>query len=91
MIVDESPDIKLARVDVQLVGIKESLVKIEAKIDVWGNLYVPRAEINEMFRARDKEIQELKDLKRDSKALIVSWAGVAVAVIAVCFTLWSNR
>lgn len=60
---------------------------MDGKLDAWNNLYVPRQEINEMFRSRDKEIQELKDSKKDSRAMWVGWAGVAVAAIAIVVSL----
>jgi hypothetical protein len=78
---------RLARMETELISVKEYLVRMDGKLDAFTNIYVPRQEINEMFRSRDKEIQELKDSKKDSKTLIAAWAGVIIALGAAITTL----
>jgi hypothetical protein len=78
---------RLARVEQDVLTIKEYMMRMDGKLDAWNNTFVPRQEINEMFRSRDKEIQELKDSKKSAAAMWVGWAGVAVAVIAIVVTL----
>jgi hypothetical protein len=71
---------RLARVETELGGIKELVVRVDSKLDAWSNTYVPRQEINEMFRSRDKEIQELKESKKDTRAMWISWVSIAIAL-----------
>jgi hypothetical protein len=78
---------RLASVETELKGIKEFLVRLDGKLDAWSNIYVPRQEINEMFRSRDKDIQDLKDNKKDSKYLWVAWVAVAVSIVSLVVTV----
>jgi hypothetical protein len=84
---DSSDDVKngerLARVEQDVVTVKDFLVRIDSKLDAWQNTYVPRQEINEMFRARDKEITELKDNKKHNSTQFVAWAAVIVALVSI--------
>lgn len=80
----------------QLNDIKGAMVRLEAKLDAWQATYVPRIEIQEMFRSRDEKIAalqgEINDIhaeKAASKQLFPGWAQVAVAVLALVITLWS--
>lgn len=81
---------RLARVETEVISIKEFMIRFEGKLDAWNNTYVPRQEINEMFRSRDKEIDDLKNSKKDSRNLLVSWASVAVALVAVIISILSK-
>lgn len=75
----------------QLVGAVNNLTQ---KLDSWQGNYVPRQELGEMFRSRDKDIQELRmelrtvrQEKNNNKLVIVAWAGVVVSVLAVAVSV----
>lgn len=55
---------RLARLETGLEtgmqNFNKSLSRIEAKLDMWPDHFVPRNEINEMFRARDKDMDDLE-------------------------------
>lgn len=73
---------RMARMEAQVEQMNAVVIRMEAKLDAWATNYVTREESKEMFRARDKEIQEIKDAQTNNKALYASWASVAVAVVA---------
>lgn len=77
---------RTARVETDLVNIKELLLDIKDELKGFNQTYVPRTELNEMFRSRDKEIREIREDKQSSKQMIVAWAAVVVSVIAVIFS-----
>lgn len=74
---------KQAKVEADLSNIKELLLDIKDELRGFNQTYVPRTELNEMFRSRDEQIKEIKENKNASKNLIVSWAAVIVGIIAI--------
>ena len=80
---------RLAKMEVQVEQTNNAILRMESKVDKMLESYPTRPEVAEMFRARDKEIQELKDNQRDNKGLFAAWAGVIVAVIAAIIALVS--
>lgn len=80
---------RLAKMEVQVEQTNNAILRMESKVDKMLEMYTTRPEVAEMFRARDKEIQELKDHQRDNKGLFAAWAGVIVAVVAVVISLLS--
>jgi hypothetical protein len=75
-----------ARVEVleaRLENIEAFLLRLDGKLDAWNQNYVPRAELNEMFRARDKEIAEVKLDKRDNKNNGPVWIASCASVISL--------
>jgi hypothetical protein len=74
---------KMAKVETDLSNIKELLLDIRGELKGLNQTYVPRMEINEMFRSRDEDIKEIKSSQSSSKQLIVAWAAVIVAIVAI--------
>jgi hypothetical protein len=74
---------KMAKVETDLSNIKELLLDIRGELKGLNQTYVPRMEINEMFRSRDEDIKEIKSSQNSSKQLIVAWAAVIVAIVAI--------
>lgn len=90
-----SLEAQFAAVDTQLSEIKTALLRMDTKLDAWQSTYVPRAEINEMFRSRDEKItllhQEIIDLNEEKKAnkqLLPTWTHAAVALIALALSIY---
>jgi hypothetical protein len=81
---------RMATMEAKLGTIESLLTKLDDKFDNLNNAYVPRAEIDVLFRQRDDkldilmaEVALMKQNKQNSKALIASWAAVLVAIIAL--------
>ncbi|NBI29014.1 hypothetical protein [Chengkuizengella marina] len=91
----EKEDIeRMAKLEAELKSIRDVVVKMDTKLDTWNKSFVPRPELNEMFKARDKEIDDLNsqidDLrqdKRNNKSIVPAWAGVVVAFGAMIVTI----
>lgn len=81
---------RLASVETKLESIEAALIRMDAKLDAWNQNYVPRQEINEMFRARDKELEQIKLNATTNKNILPSWAAVIVAIAAMLVTLWTK-
>lgn len=80
---------RLAAMESELQFVKDYLIRIDTKLDAYAETYVPRTEINEMFRARDEQIKELKDQNRELKEqrqsshqLWPTWIASIAAVIS---------
>lgn len=52
-----------------------------------SNEFVPRGELEVIFKGINHEIKELKEDKKTNKTLIVSWVGVGIAGISVITTI----
>ncbi|HDR7980279.1 TPA: hypothetical protein QC443_002556 [Bacillus cereus] len=74
---------RLAKVEAQLENLTQLVVELKAQIVVFSQNFPTRIEVAEMFRSRDEDIKEMKEDKRNNKALAASWASVVVAVVAV--------
>jgi hypothetical protein len=70
------------------------MVEMKTQLSSFTQNFPTRSEVNEMFRSRDEDIKELRDeIKamrieqqnddRAGSAQKASWAGVAVAVLAI--------
>lgn len=81
---------RFARLEERLEGIERVSLRLEAKLDAWQETYVPRTEINEMFRARDEQIHELKDDKKTHRANLPMWVSASAAVIALVAMFWPH-
>ncbi|NBI30260.1 hypothetical protein [Chengkuizengella marina] len=86
---------RLASVETEIKSLKEVVIKVDNKLVDWSKNYVPRSELTEMLKARDKDISdlniEIKNLrldKRDNKALYPAWSGVVVALLAILITIF---
>lgn len=80
---------RLARLEADVLSIKDYMIRLEGKLDAWTSMYVPRQEAYEMFRSRDSQIKDIKDeiteLKENSKsnkAMMVGWFSFAAAAIS---------
>jgi predicted RNase H-like nuclease (RuvC/YqgF family) len=89
---------KIARLEEKMNLMAESIIRMEGKLDAWSQNYPTRTEVNEMFRARDKEIDDLrtdlKDLeikyesgKQTNKNLLPQWFGIGVSLLALLATI----
>lgn len=89
---------RMSYLEAELKGIKDYLVRMDGKLDAWQQNYVPRNELGEMFRARDKDIQDvssevdklrdnLKEDQRSNKNLWPAWAAVIVSAAALWLSL----
>lgn len=74
---------KSAKMETDLSNIKELLLEIKGELKGLNQTYIPRSELNEMFRARDEQIKEIKSNHGSNKQLIVAWAAVCVAIVAI--------
>lgn len=74
---------KLAKMEAQVEQVSTVVTRLEGKIDAWATNFLSRNEAAEMFRSRDKEIQEIKDKLNNKAAVYASWASVIVSVLAV--------
>jgi hypothetical protein len=73
---------RLAAMESELQFVKDYLIRIDTKLDAYAETYVPRTEINEMFRARDEQIRELKEQRQSSHQLWPTWLAAIAAVIS---------
>lgn len=72
---------RLAIVEEQLRQVSTVLIRVEGKLDAWHATFVPRPEINEMFSARDKQIDEIKvDIRNMQTEQIDSLRGDVTAL-----------
>lgn len=79
---------RLTRLETKLDGIEAAIVKMDAKLDVYSANFVPRHEINEMFRSRDKQLEDVRTALRDNKKAWPSWIAVVTSATAFLYTLW---
>jgi predicted RNase H-like nuclease (RuvC/YqgF family) len=80
---------RVARIEERLDAIERVILRMEAKLDAWQETYVPRTEINEMFRARDEQIRELKEEQRNSKQVWPQWVAAIAAIMSVIVAIWA--
>ncbi|PDY77521.1 hypothetical protein COA08_29010 [Bacillus cereus] len=83
---------RIAKLEVQLQSMNETLIRIEEKLDYNQKNYMQRSEVEEMFRFRDREIRDLKQaqekLESDKKANISMWiSGLSLAVLLLFYIL----
>jgi hypothetical protein len=86
---------RLARLETQMENMLTGLARIDDKLDMWNQNYVPRNEINEMFRARDDDIKELRENqqqerldRRSFKTTWPSWVSAGCAFIMLLITIY---
>ncbi len=85
----ESKDLeRLAKLETQLESMGQVMLRLEAKFDAWQTNFLTRVEADEMFRSRDKEIQnvreDLKEAKLDKRsnfALVPAYISLGVSII----------
>lgn len=78
---------KSAEMRADLNNIKELLLDIKGELKGLNQTYVPRQEINEMFRSRDVTMNEIKEEMSKKKDRLPDWIAVGVAVVALSLTL----
>ncbi|PGL56614.1 hypothetical protein CN927_27690 [Bacillus cereus] len=83
---------RIAKLEVQLQSMNETLIRIEEKLDYNQKNYMQRSEVEEMFKFRDREIRDLKQaqekLESDKKANISMWiSGLSLAVLLLFYIL----
>ncbi|PFA02050.1 hypothetical protein CN382_30770 [Bacillus cereus] len=83
---------RIAKLEVQLQSMNETLIGIEEKLDYNQKNYMQRSEVEEMFKFRDREICDLKQaqekLESDKKANISMWiSGLSLAVLLLFYIL----
>jgi tetrahydromethanopterin S-methyltransferase subunit B len=52
---------RLAKLEEAYKNIEKFMIRLEAKIDAYQQSFVPRTELNEMFKGRDKQIEKVED------------------------------
>ncbi|ANC77164.1 hypothetical protein ABE65_010270 [Fictibacillus phosphorivorans] len=85
----ESKDLeRLAKLETQLESMGQVMLRLEAKFDAWQTNFLTRVEADEMFRSRDKEIQnvreDLKEAKLDKRsnfALVPAYISLGVSIV----------
>jgi predicted RNase H-like nuclease (RuvC/YqgF family) len=77
---------RLAALEAQLesvidaqADIKAYMIRLEAKLDAYQTNYVPRQELNEMFRSRDEKIARLEDELKTRRQNWPTWIGIAAS------------
>lgn len=89
---------RMSRLEVEIESLKELVMKIDAKLDVYASAYVPRQEFSEVIRSRDERIshthEELQDFKseykedtRAAKSLNISYISTFIAAISLVATI----
>lgn len=74
---------RLAKLEAQLENLTQLVVELKVQIGAFSHNFPTRLEVNEMFKSRDEVIREIKEDKKNNKALTASWAAVVVAAISV--------
>lgn len=74
---------RLAKMEAQVENVSTVVTRLEGKIDAWATNFITRNEAQEMFRSRDREMQELKEKQNNKATLFAGWAGVIVSLLAV--------
>lgn len=81
---------RMATMEEQIKQLVSAVTGLSQDLRNWQTNYVPRQEIGEMFRARDKEIQDINDEldklrneRNSNKGVIATWAGVIMSGAAV--------
>lgn len=96
---DQRPVERLAAMEAKLATLEGVLMRLEAKLDAWQSNYVPRAEINEMFRARDSHLEqlrvEIKEVRASeehdrqaNKSVWPLWTAAIVSLVALGVSLY---
>lgn len=89
---------RLAALEAQMSDIKQALIRIDTKLDTLATHYPNKDTVNEMFRARDEQIRDLRqevDRLRDEKhteqqtvkSALPNWISSIIAVIAVVVSI----
>lgn len=80
----------MTRVETKLEAIETSVQRIESKLDMWNEQYVPRKEIDEKFNTVYTRIRGVEDeqtsMREDMSAKrhnIPMWVSAIAAVIAI--------
>jgi hypothetical protein len=92
----ERPEIeRMVTLETQLGNIERMLLKLDDKFDNMTTVFVPRMEINEMFRQRDaaiatlqQEIISIKSEKQQNKTNAPTWVAAVIAFFALIVTLF---
>lgn len=79
---------RMAKVETKLEQIEQLLTKLDTKFDLLNTAFVPRNEIDEMFRSRDARINELKAAIDSDKSQLPIWIGTIVSLGALVATIW---
>jgi hypothetical protein len=90
---------KIARLETQIDNLTNIVMRMDAKLDTWQENYVPRKEIYEMFRARDKELADLServdkhidDSNTESKSFknnLPNWIGIIFGFISLLIMVY---
>ncbi|NBI28576.1 hypothetical protein [Chengkuizengella marina] len=65
---------RLAKLEAEIKAMRDLIMKMDNKLDTWNKTFIPRDEINEMFRSRDKEINELtQNLEKFREGSTTKW------------------
>lgn len=91
---EENVSAEVAAMKSDIKNMMGLLVDIKDELKGLNQTYVPRSEVNEMFRSRDEynkelkssitaDINNIKQNQNSSKQLIVAWAAVAVSIVAL--------
>jgi hypothetical protein len=88
---------RMATMETKLGSIESLLTKLDDKFDNLNNAYVPRSEIDVLFKQRDDRISAIvaemvviKQSGHSNRALIAAWAAVIVAILALTMPLVSH-
>lgn len=82
---------RLSSLETEVKYIREMLTSMNDKLDLWHQNFVPRHEIDERFKARDKQIKEVKDEvdkvkgniqadQQTNKKTFPAWANVCIGI-----------
>jgi hypothetical protein len=88
---DEKVEVAIVKADI--TNIKELLLDIKGELKDLNQTFVPRAEINEMFKNRDEKISEnkeqiktIKENQNSAKAALTSWLSIIIAALALLYS-----
>jgi hypothetical protein len=72
---------RMSKVESDLANIKELLLEI--KEDIKSQPYVPRAEINLMFKSVNDRIDAFENDHKESRTAFIAWVGIALSFLSV--------
>lgn len=78
---------KLALLEQQMTYLVNGFNDFREELKEWkksmSNEFVPRAELDVIFKDLNEKIRDIKEDKKTNRTLIVSWVSVGIAAISV--------
>jgi hypothetical protein len=69
--------------------LRDAVERLERKLDYREENYVTKPMLELELKQRDKEIETLKESKKDNKYILPTWIGAAISLVAVIVTIYT--